>query len=284
MKKIIDGRKISNAIKEEIKKEVTELKEKTGKIPGLAVVLLGENQASKVYVGSKIRTCEELGIFSEKYHLSEKTTEEELLRLIQTLNKKENIDGILVQLPIPNHISEQKIIDAISYKKDVDGFHPINVGKTLIGDKTGFKSCTPYGIIEMLKRENIEISGKDAVIIGRSNIVGKPMASLLIAESATVQICHSRTKDLAEKTKKADILISAVGKAKFIKKDMIKDGAVVIDVGMNRDENNKLCGDVDFDDVYEKVSRITPVPGGVGLMTVTMLMKNTLLSFKNNRL
>ncbi|MBZ4682897.1 MAG: 5,10-methylenetetrahydrofolate dehydrogenase [Fusobacteriales bacterium] len=284
MEKIIDGRKISSAIKEEIKKEVTELKEKTGKVPGLAVVLVGENQASKVYVGSKIRTCEELGIFSEKYHLSEETTEEELLRLIQTLNEKENIDGILVQLPIPKHISEQKIIDAISYKKDVDGFHPINVGKTLIGDKTGFKSCTPYGIIEMLKRENIEIAGKDAVIVGRSNIVGKPMASLLIGESATVQVCHSRTKDLAEKTKKADILISAVGIAKFIKKDMVKEGAVVIDVGMNRDENNKLCGDVDFDDVYDKVSKITPVPGGVGLMTVTMLMKNTLLSFKNNRL
>lgn len=281
MEKIISGKQLSLEIKEEIRQEVEELFKETGKNPGLAVVLVGENQASKVYVGSKIKSCEALGIHSEKYALNEDVSEVELLELIEKLNADENIDGILVQLPLPKHIDEQKVIDAIIPEKDVDGFHPINIGKTLINDPSGFKSCTPYGILEMLKRSGVEISGKDTVIVGRSNIVGKPMAALLINESATVQVCHSRTKDLTEKCKAADILIAAVGRAKFITGEMVKEGAVIIDVGINRDENNKLCGDVDYDACFEKASKITPVPGGVGPMTVTMLMKNTLLSFKN---
>jgi methylenetetrahydrofolate dehydrogenase (NADP+)/methenyltetrahydrofolate cyclohydrolase len=281
MDKVISGKQLSLEIKEEIKQEVEKLFGETGKNPGLAVVLVGENQASKVYVGSKIKSCEALGIYSEKHDMSEETSEAELLDLIAKLNADEKIDGILVQLPLPKHIDEQKVIDTIIPEKDVDGFHPINIGKTLIGDSTGFKSCTPYGILEMLKRSGVEISGKDTVIVGRSNIVGKPMAALLINESATVQVCHSRTKDLVEKCKSADLLIAAVGRAKFVTADMVKEGAVIIDVGINRDENNKLCGDVDYDSCYEKASKITPVPGGVGPMTVTMLMKNTLLSFKN---
>lgn len=281
MDKVISGKQLAIEIKEEIKLEVAKLFEETGKRPGLAVVLVGENQASKVYVGSKIKSCENLGIYSEKHALSEETSESELLELIKKLNADEKIDGILVQLPLPKHIDEQKVIDTIIPEKDVDGFHPINIGKTFIGDVTGFKSCTPFGILEMLKRSGVEISGKDTVIVGRSNIVGKPMAALLINESATVQVCHSRTKDLVEKCSSADILIAAVGRAKFVTADMVKDGAVIIDVGINRDENNKLCGDVDYEACFEKASKITPVPGGVGPMTVTMLMKNTLLSFKN---
>jgi methylenetetrahydrofolate dehydrogenase (NADP+)/methenyltetrahydrofolate cyclohydrolase len=278
----IDGKKMSLEIKEEIKKEVLKYKESIEKVPGLAVVLVGENPASKVYVGSKVRSCNEIGFYSEKHVLDKDATEEEVLELIDQLNKNTKINGILVQLPLPGHIDEQKVNDRIASEKDVDGFKPLNIGKIMLGDDDGFKSCTPYGVIELLKRSGIEISGKDAVIVGRSNIVGKPLVGLLLNENATVTICHSRTKNLAEKTRQADILIAAVGVAGFIKEDMVKEGAVVIDVGINRDENGKLCGDVAYDEVAPKTSRITPVPGGVGPMTIAMLMKNTMLSFKKS--
>ncbi len=277
---IINGKQTSNTIKEEIKNEVIKLKEEYGRVPGLAVVIVGDDEASKVYVGSKVRTCEALGIYSEKYILPKETTQEELLTLVEKLNNDNKINGILVQLPLPKGLDSKIVIDSILPEKDVDGFHPINVGKVLIGDEDTFKSCTPYGIVELLKRYNITILGKDVVIVGRSNIVGKPLAALLINESATVTVCHSKTKDLASKIKGADIVIAAVGIANFIRKDMLKEGAVVIDVGMNRLENGKLCGDVKYEEVKEKTSYITPVPGGVGPMTIAMLMKNTLLSFK----
>lgn len=278
----IDGKKMSMEIKEEIKQEVVQYKESIDRVPGLAVILVGENPASKVYVGSKVRSCNEIGFYSEKHVLDKDVTEEDVLELIDELNKNSKINGILVQLPLPNHIDEQKVTDRIAPEKDVDGFKPLNVGKIMLGDDDGFKSCTPYGVIELLKRSNIEISGKDAVIVGRSNIVGKPLVGLLLSENATVTVCHSRTKNLAEKTKQADILIAAVGVAGFIKENMVKEGAVVIDVGINRDENGKLCGDVAYDEVAPKTSRITPVPGGVGPMTIAMLMKNTMLSFKKS--
>lgn len=277
MTKIIDGKKISADIKEEIKIEVERITENGQRAPGLAVVIVGENPASKVYVNSKVKTCGALGIYSEKYNLESEVTEAELLKLIEELNNKEEIDGILVQLPLPKHIDEDKIIEAIKPNKDVDGFHPINLGKLVIG-KNGFKSCTPYGIMELLKRYELDLNGKDVVIVGRSNIVGKPLAVMLTNENATVTLCHSKTKNLAEKTLNADIVIVAIGREKFLTEDMVKEGSIVIDVGINRNKLGKLCGDVDFENVSKKTSLITPVPGGVGPMTIAMLMKNTVKS------
>lgn len=279
---IIDGKIISSKVKENIKAEVSALKEK-GVSVGLVVIKVGNDPASAVYVRNKKRACEELGIYSEEYALPEETTEQELLDLINELNTREDIDGILCQLPLPKHLNESVVINAISPEKDVDCFHPENVGKVLIGED-GFKPCTPAGVIEMLKHSGIEIAGKNCVVLGRSNIVGKPMALLLLAENGTVTVCHSKTKNLKEITKKADILVAAIGKAKFVTADMVKKGAVVIDVGINRDENGKLCGDVDFNKVSKKAAAISPVPGGVGLMTVTMLMQNTLTSAKKKAL
>ena len=268
----IDGKIISNQIKEELKVKVSKLKEE-GKTPCLAVIQVGNDPASSVYVNSKKKTCEQLGIESLSYELGENTTQEELIEVIHDLNGKEQVNGILVQLPLPNHIDEDLIIRTIDPDKDVDGFHPMNVGRLWIGER-GFLSCTPAGVMQLLKRSNISIEGKHCVIIGRSNIVGKPMAALLIRENGTVTITHSRTKNLKEVTRTADILIVAIGKKQFVTSDFIKEGAVVIDVGIHRDENNKLCGDVDYDDVVGKASAITPVPGGVGPMTIAMLMNN----------
>lgn len=273
---IIDGKKISKEIKDEVKERVALLKEK-GVSVTLAVIQVGNDPASTVYVGNKKKACEYTGIRSLAYEIPEETTEEELLKLVSSLNEREDVDGILVQLPLPPHINEDKIIEAISPAKDVDGFHPQSVGALSIG-KPGFVSCTPAGIIELLKRYNIQISGKECVVIGRSNIVGKPVSILLLRENGTVTICHSRTADLKEVTKRADILVVAIGKAKFITADYIKEGAVVIDVGMDRDENGKLCGDVDYDSVCKKAGAVTPVPGGVGPMTIAMLMNNCVYS------
>ena len=277
---IIDGKKISAEIKDECKEKVALYKEKGIEIC-MAVIQVGSDPASSVYVNNKKKACEYIGINSLSYHLEENTTEEELLELIDKLNQDANVRGILVQLPLPKHISEDKVLMAISPTKDVDGFHPMNVGNLCIGRK-GFLSCTPAGVIELLKRYNIEISGKECVVVGRSNIVGKPMAILLLRENGTVTITHSRTKDLKEVCKRADILIAALGKPKFITKEYIKEGAVVIDVGIHRNENNKLCGDVDFDEVAPLCSAITPVPGGVGPMTIAMLMKNCVDSVEIN--
>jgi len=274
--KLIDGVAIGKVIRAEIKEKVTALKE-AGCTPGLAVILVGDDQASQTYVRNKEKSSIELGMKSVLIKLQATVTEEELLNEIQKLNNDDSINGILVQLPLPEHIDEDKIIVAIDPSKDVDGFHPVNVGKVIIGQRA-FLSCTPYGIIKLLERTNTLIDGQHAVIVGRSNIVGKPMGQLLLQRDATVTYCHSHTKDLASITKQADILIVAMGKAKFITADYVKEGAVVIDVGMNRDENGKLCGDVDFDEVKEVASLITPVPGGVGPMTITMLLKNTLYS------
>jgi len=272
MATIIDGKKISAEMKEELKKQVSELVEKGIQIT-LAVIQVGNDPASSVYVGNKKKSCEYIGIHSLSYELPENTTQEELLNLVNDLNAKAEVNGILVQLPLPKHIDEDLIIKTIKPEKDVDGFHPQNVGALSIGQK-GFLSCTPAGIIQLLKRTGIEIAGKECVIIGRSNIVGKPMALLMLREDATVTICHSKTKKLQEVTKRADILIVAIGRPLFVTKDFVKEGAVVIDVGIHRDENNKLCGDVDYQDVINKVSAITPVPGGVGPMTIAMLMNN----------
>ncbi|MGL4308218.1 MAG: bifunctional methylenetetrahydrofolate dehydrogenase/methenyltetrahydrofolate cyclohydrolase FolD [Cetobacterium sp.] len=280
---ILDGKHISQKIKNLIKDEVENIKEKIGKIPGLAVIQVGDNAASKVYVNSKVKQCLEIGIESKKYHLEENITEDILLELIDVLNKDETIDGILVQLPLPKHIDEKKIMEKISINKDVDGFKAENVGKVLLGDKTALVSCTPLGILTLLKEYKIELEGKDVVIIGRSNIVGKPMAALLINEGSTVTICHSKTKNLVEKTKMADILIVAVGKENLINKEMIKDGAIIVDVGINRTKEGKLTGDVDFENVKDNVSYITPVPGGVGPMTIATLLNNTLVAFKRNK-
>ena len=277
MVKIIDGKKISLEIKAELKVKIEKLVENGKRRPGLAVIIVGENPASKVYVNSKVRTCETLGIYSEKYSLDVNVTEVELLKLIEQLNNKEEIDGILVQLPLPNHVDENKVIEAIKPVKDVDGFHPINLGKLIIGESM-FKSCTPYGIMELLKRSEIDLNGKDVVIIGRSNIVGKPLALMMTNKNATVTLCHSRTKDLSKKTLNADIIVVAVGKENFLIEEMVKEGSVVIDVGINRNSLGKLCGDVDFKNVSKKTSLITPVPGGVGPMTIVMLMKNTVKS------
>ncbi|MBQ0083533.1 MAG: bifunctional methylenetetrahydrofolate dehydrogenase/methenyltetrahydrofolate cyclohydrolase FolD [Clostridiales bacterium] len=278
MAKIIDGKAISAAVKEDIRREVALLKEKNVEV-GLAVIIVGNDPASKVYVNNKEKACEALGINSYKYALDENTTSEELLSLIEKLNNDDRVDGILCQLPLPRHLDEKIIINSILPEKDVDAFHPQNVGKIMIGDYD-FLPCTPAGVIEMLKRENIEIAGKHCVVIGRSNIVGKPMAMLLLHNNATVTICHSKTQNIAEICKQADIIVVAVGRAKFLKADMVKEGAVVIDVGMDRDENGKLCGDVDYENVSKIASYITPVPGGVGPMTIAMLMQNTLTAAK----
>ena len=278
MAQIINGKEIAQTIKDEMRLEVEELK-KIGKSCCLAVIQVGEDPASSVYVSNKKKACAYIGIDSLSYELPEETTEEELLALIDKLNIDEAVHGILCQLPLPRHINEKTILNRISPKKDVDGFHPQNVGSSVVGD-FGFVSCTPAGIIELLKRSNVEMEGKNCVVIGRSNIVGKPMALLMLRENATVTICHSKTKNLKEICKEADILIVAIGKPKFVNKDYIKDGAVVIDVGIHRDENNKLCGDVDYESVEPLCSAITPVPGGVGPMTICMLMKNCLEAMK----
>ena len=277
----IDGKAFSQTVLEKIREEHSQLKEKYGKPAGLAVVIVGNNPASQVYVKNKIRACENVGFYSENIELDENISEKELLQEIDKLNKNDRIDGILVQLPLPAHINELKIIDSISPEKDVDGFHVSNIGKMVIGDETGFLSCTPYGIMQLLEEYKIEISGKDAVIIGRSNIVGKPMALMLIQKGATVQVCNSNTKDLRKKLSKADIIIVAAGVPKLLKKEDVKEGAVVIDVGINR-VDGKICGDVDYEEVAEKTSYITPVPGGVGPMTISSLIKNTFKSYKNS--
>lgn len=272
MTQIIDGKKISAEIKDELKEKVTALKAE-GKEITLAVIQVGNDPASTVYVGNKKKSCAYIGIRSLAYELPEDTTEEELLSLVEQLNESRDVHGILVQLPLPKQINEDKIIKAIAPAKDVDGFHPQSVGALSIG-QPGFVSCTPAGIIQLLKRSGIEIDGKECVIVGRSNIVGKPMALLLLRENGTVTVCHSHTKKLKEVCKRADILVAAIGKPKFFNHEYIKEGAVVIDVGIHRNENNKLCGDVDYDDVFPHVSAITPVPGGVGPMTIAMLMYN----------
>lgn len=269
MAKIIDGKKISAQVKDECRERVAA----EGLDMTLAVIQVGNDPASAVYVGNKKKACEYTGMHSLSYELPEETTEEELLALVEKLNQDEKVHGILVQLPLPRHIDEDKVIETISPKKDVDGFHPQSVGALSIG-QPGFVSCTPAGVIQLLKRSGVEMDGRECVIVGRSNIVGKPMAMLMLRENATVTVCHSHTKDLKEVTKRADILIVAIGKPKFITREYVKEGAVVIDVGIHRGENNKLCGDVDFDDVEPVVSAITPVPGGVGPMTIAMLMNN----------
>ncbi len=278
MPKIIDGKIISAAVKEEVKKEVEQLK-KEGIEPSLAVILVGEDPASKVYVGNKKKACEALGIKSLEYLLPENTTEAELLSLINKLNEDKSVNGILCQLPLPKGLDSKIVINSILPEKDVDAFHPVNVGKIMLGDYD-FLPCTPAGVMEMLKYEGVETAGKRAVVIGRSDIVGKPMTMLLLHANSTVTTCHSKTKNLAEITSGADILVSAIGKPKFVTADMVKKGAVVIDVGINRDENGKLCGDVDYDSVASKCSAITPVPGGVGPMTIATLMKNTVIAAK----
>lgn len=275
---LIDGKAIAAQIKEELKEQVAAMKA-DGKNVCLAVVQVGEDPASSVYVRNKKRACEYIGIESRSYELKEETTQEELLRLVDTLNQDPQVDGILVQLPLPGQIDEDAVIRAISPKKDVDGFHPMNVGKMFVGEE-GFVPCTPAGVIELLKRSGISIEGKECVVVGRSNNVGKPMGILLLQENGTVTVTHSRTQNLKDVTCRADILVVAAGKAKMITADHVKDGAVVIDVGMHRNEDNKLCGDVDFDRVVDKVSAITPVPGGVGPMTVAMLMRNCVEAVK----
>lgn len=272
MASLIDGKVISKQIKDELKEKVAALKAE-GKEIGMAVIQVGNDPASSVYVGNKKKACEYIGIRSESYELPEEITQEELLALIDRLNKDDKIHGILVQLPVPEHIDEDTVIKAISPKKDVDGFHPQSVGALSIGQK-GFVSCTPAGIIQLLKRSNVEIEGKECVVIGRSNIVGKPMALLLLRENGTVTVTHSRTKNLKDVCKRADILVVAIGRPKMIDASYVKEGAVVIDVGIHRNENNKLCGDVDFNSVEPVASAITPVPGGVGPMTIAMLMNN----------
>lgn len=276
---IIDGKKVSAEVKANVKKLTDELKETHGITPGLAVVIVGDDPASRVYVNNKKKACEAVGFISEEYALPAETTQEELLSLVDTLNNKESINGILVQLPLPKHLDDKAVIEAISPLKDVDAFHAVNVGKIMLGEYD-FLPCTPAGVMEMLRSYDISVEGRECVVIGRSNIVGKPMGMLLLHENGTVTICHSRTKNLAEVCKRADILVAAVGIPRFVKADMVKDGAVVIDVGMDRDENGKLCGDVDFENVKDKCSYITPVPGGVGPMTIATLMKNTLKACK----
>lgn len=279
MAKIIDGKAVSAQVKEDIAKEVAMLKQQYGISIGLAVVIVGNNPASRIYVNNKKKACEAVGFESFEYALPEETTQEELLTLIDKLNADEKVDGILVQLPLPKHLDEKIVIDNISPDKDVDAFHPVNVGKIMIGDYS-FLPCTPAGVMELIASTGVEISGKECVVVGRSNIVGKPMSMLLLHKSGTVTICHSRTKDLAAECKRADILVAAVGVPKLITGDMIKEGAVVIDVGMNRLDDGKLCGDVDFESCEKVASYITPVPGGVGPMTIAMLMKNTLTAAK----
>lgn len=276
---LIDGKAISAKVKEEVKNEAAQLTEK-GVIPCLAVILVGDDKASQTYVNSKEKACKACGIRSLKYTLEANTGESALIDLIQSLNENDEVDGILVQLPLPKHIDENKILEKISCEKDVDGFHAVNVGR-LVSGLDGFVPCTPCGIMRLFKEYGIKVSGKNAVVIGRSNIVGKPMANLLLNANATVTVTHSKTQNLAKITKDADIIVVAIGKPNFLKADMVKNGAVVIDVGINRLENNKLVGDVDFENVANKCSFITPVPGGVGPMTIAMLLKNTIKSAKN---
>lgn len=275
MAHIIDGKVISANARENIAKRSAVFEAETGVKPGLAVVIVGNDPASQVYVRNKKKGCGEVGFYSEVHEMPEETTMEELLGKIEELKNNPKIHGILVQLPLPKHLDEKAVIDAIPPEKDVDAFHPVNTGKIMIGDYS-FLPCTPAGVMKMLEYENISVSGKECVVIGRSNIVGKPMAMLLLHANGTVTVCHSRTKNLAEVTRRADILVVAIGKANFVTADMVKEGAVVIDVGMNRNAEGKLCGDVDFAAVAEKASAITPVPGGVGVMTITMLLENTL--------
>lgn len=280
MAKILDGKAVSQRVKNALKDETEKFVEKYGIKPGLAVVIVGDDPASRVYVNSKKKACAEIGYYSEEHALPESTTEGELLSLVEKLNGDEKIHGILVQLPLPKHINEEKIINAINPKKDVDAFHPVNVGKIMIGN-FDFLPCTPAGVMELINEAGIDLTGKNCVVVGRSNIVGKPQAMLLLHKNATVTICHSKTKNIKEITKNADVLVAAVGRAQMFDGDYIKDGAVVIDVGMNRLENKKLVGDVDFESAAKKASYITPVPGGVGPMTIAMLMKNTLTAAKN---
>ena len=276
---IIDGKALSEKVLKEIEKEHSELEKKVGRKAGLAVIIVGENPASQIYVRNKIRACEKVGFHSETIRLDENITEENLLLEIEKLNNNSNIDGILVQLPIPKHIDGLKIINAISAEKDVDGFHTTNIGKMMIGDETGFLPCTPAGIVHMFEEYNIDLEGKDVLVIGQSNIVGKPMTLLLIKKRATVQVCNSKTKNLSEKLQKADVVVAAAGSPKLVKASDVKEDVVVIDVGINR-VDGKLCGDVDFEEVSKKASFITPVPGGVGPMTIAMLIKNTFKSYK----
>lgn len=275
---IIDGKKYSEEILESLREEVNLHKERFGRVPGLAVIILGDNPASKIYVKSKIRACEKVGVSSIEVVLDENISEEELIKKIEELNNDRNVNGILVQLPLPAHIDEKRVCDAISIRKDVDGFKPESLGKIMLGDDDGFISCTPQGIIYLIDQLGMDLHGKNAVVVGRSNIVGKPVASLLINKGATVTVCNSKTVDLAGILKKADLIVIAIGKAKFLTKDMVKEGAVIIDVGINR-VDGKICGDVDFDEVSQIASFITPVPGGVGPMTIAMLLKNTVKAF-----
>mgnify|MGYP004612860671 CR=1 FL=1 len=277
MAQIIDGKLVSAKVRESVKEQTIKLKEQ-GIKPGLAVIIVGDDPASRVYVNNKKKACADVGFYSEEFALPADTQMDELLELIDVLNARDDINGILCQLPLPKHLDEKLVIDRIDPSKDVDAFSPVNVGKITIGEYD-FLPCTPAGVMELLKYYNIDIDGKDCVVIGRSNIVGKPMGLLLLHKNGTVTICHSRTRDLKDVCKKADILVAAVGRADFVTADMVKDGAVVIDVGMNR-KNGKLCGDVKYDDVSKKASFITPVPGGVGPMTISMLMKNTLKAAK----
>ncbi len=281
MAQIIDGKAVSASVRERIAKDTAEFAKKTGIIPGLAVIIVGENPASQVYVRNKHTACRDVGMNSVVIEMPENTTQDELLKKVDELAKDNAIHGILVQLPLPAHIDEEMVIKSIPPEKDVDAFHPANVGRIMIGNQS-FVPCTPAGVMELLDAYGIEIEGKNCVIIGRSNIVGKPQAMLMLQKNATVTICHSKTNNLAEVTSKADILVAAVGRSKFVTADMVKDGAVVIDVGINRGADGKLCGDVDFDAVFEKASYITPVPGGVGPMTITMLLKNTLTAAKDS--
>lgn len=275
MATLLNGKELSAKIKAQLKQEV----DKMGAKVGLAVIIVGDNPASRVYVNNKKKACEEIGFVSEEYALPEETTQEELISLVKQLNEKKSINGILVQLPLPKHLDEKAVIETISPLKDVDAFHESNVGKIMIGDYD-FLPCTPAGVMELIHESGIDVAGKECVVIGRSNIVGKPMAMLLLHENGTVTICHSKTRALKGVTKRADILVVAIGRAKFVTADMVKTGAVVIDVGMDRDENGKLCGDVDFESVEKVAGAITPVPGGVGPMTIAMLMKNTLNAYK----
>ena len=281
MAKIIDGRAVAASVRAELKVECEQFYADNGFRPGLAVIIVGEDPASQVYVRNKEKGCNEVGFYSEVYRLPADTTEETLLALVDKLNKDDKIHGILCQLPLPKHLDETKVILAIDPSKDVDAFHPENVGKIMIGNYS-FLPCTPAGVMKLIESTGVDISGKECVVIGRSNIVGKPQAMLLLQKNGTVTICHSRTKDLAEVTRRADILVVAIGKADFITGDMIKEGAVVIDVGMNRKDDGKLTGDVDFASCEPKASFITPVPGGVGPMTITMLLQNTMTSAKNH--
>lgn len=282
MAEIIDGKKVAEHLRKEVREEVKRLKEESGIVPGLAAVLVGNNPASQIYVRNKRKACEEVGIYSEEHNLPEEATEGDLLSLVEKLNYDEKIHGILVQLPLPKQINEAKILKAVSPLKDIDGFHPENMGLLVEGNPR-FVPCTPYGIIKLLDYYGIEIQGKEAIVVGRSNIVGKPVSLLLLHRHATVTICHSRTRALPEVTRRAEILIAAIGRARFITEDMVKEGAVVIDVGINRLPDGKLSGDVDFERVREKASYITPVPGGVGPMTIGMLLWNTFSSAKNSQ-